>query len=170
MIHINRRDRKMKGQGPKTGSGSTNQPRGGSFWALGLLPRISSLCLRVLWCPILALNPSDLLRKVVGAGSCQPVSTSSLLSCRSGGWPLRHPRQLRQIPPLSSRLPLYFHRFVILWRPSAGVGLINALWGQTALSPARWVRAVGCNEPFRIPLYEQLRDCRSQSLYWVSYL
>lgn len=32
------------------------------------------------------------------------------------------------------------------------------------------VRAVGCNEPFRIPLYEQLRDCRSQSLYWVSYL
>lgn len=28
----------------------------------------------------------------------------------------------------------------------------------------------GSNETFRIPLYEQLRDCRSQSLYWVSYL
>ncbi len=47
-------------------------------------------------------------------GLCQPVSTSSLLSCRAGIWPLRHPRQLRLTPPLSSRLSLYFHMLVIL--------------------------------------------------------
>jgi len=31
VAHSNLRDRKLKGQGHKTGSGSTNQPRGGSF-------------------------------------------------------------------------------------------------------------------------------------------
>lgn len=69
--------------------------------------------------------------------------------------------------------PDYLFIFTVLrfcGGPSAGVGLINALWRQTVLSPARWGRAVGCNEPFRSPLYEQLRDCRSQYLYWVSYL
>lgn len=29
VAHINRRDRKLKGQGPKTGSGSINQPISG---------------------------------------------------------------------------------------------------------------------------------------------
>ena len=52
--------------------------------------------------------------------------------------------------------------------PFARFGLINALWGAGRLFACR--RAARCNEPFRIPLYEQLRDCRSQSLYWVSYL
>ena len=52
--------------------------------------------------------------------------------------------------------------------PLALFGLINALWGAGRLFACR--RAARCNEPFRIPLYEQLRDCRSQSLYWVSYL
>ncbi len=37
VAHINRRDRKLKGQGPKTGSGSTNQSISGPFLALGMV-------------------------------------------------------------------------------------------------------------------------------------
>jgi len=99
----------------------------------------------------------------------QPVSTSSLLSCRAESWPLRHPRQLRKIPPLSSRLSLYFHCLVIFW------WAIFRCWSDKCLVEAGRVvacqmGAVGCNEPFRIPLYKQLRDCRAQSLYWGPYL
>lgn len=67
--------------------------------------------------------------------------------------------------------PDYLFIFTVLrfcGGPSAGVGLINALWGAGRLFTCR--RAARCNEPFRIPLYKQLRDCRSLSLYWVSYL
>lgn len=146
--HSNQTGEKLKEQGAKTGSSSTNKSTSGlsssalfddalitrqkspnnlptlqtaftcyasHFWPLvWLFPRILSHRLSGLWRPILAPNAFERLRYSAGAGVGQPVSTSSLLSCRSGGRPLRHPRQLRLISPLLSRLFLYFHMLVIL--------------------------------------------------------
>lgn len=148
MSHSNQTGEKLKAQGAKTGSSSTNKSTSGlfssalfddalltrqkspnnlpplqtaftcyasHFWFLGwLFPRILSHRLSGLWRPILAPNAFERFHHAVGSGPCQPVSTSSLLSCRAGVWPLRHPRQLRLMPPLPSRLSLYFHRLVIL--------------------------------------------------------
>lgn len=79
-------------------------------------------------------------------------------------------------------LPLYFQYLANFISFAPVFGLINALWvsrlyrrcasvGPPGLALGHAGRCqCGSNETFRIPLYEQLRDCRSQSLYWVSYL
>lgn len=59
----------------------------------GCSPRISFLRLPGLGWPILAANSSERLRNTAGAEAGQPVSSSSLLSCRSHFPPRRHPRQ-----------------------------------------------------------------------------
>lgn len=91
----------------------------------------------------------------------------------------RHPSE---IFTSSFCLPLYFQLLANFISLTPIFGLINALWvsrlrrrcasvGPSGLALGHVGRCqCGSNEPFRIPLYEQLRDCRSQSLYWVSYL
>ncbi len=134
----------------------------------GFSPRISFLSLSGLGRPILVANAFERLRYTAGAEVGQPVSSSSLLSCRSHFPPRRHPRQRWQSARFSFLLLLYFQLLVNFYRTLCPFWSDKCFVGAGRLFACR--RAARCNEPFRIPLYEQLRDCRSQSLYWVSYL